>query len=307
MANSDLPPSSIEIDPLEAQVLYAGNLADDDFLWIVRCSAKEYHRLIETPVAWVAALAGLPGWRYFGSDQPAPAAVLSKSFAMVVQEAKVPDPDGWLLVQGISETNELTVYASREAALRSVLAQPAGVAEGLGITTNVADGISGETLLSASDDPFGPFWDEVASDPNNPPTLKKKFPVTIVQPLGRFYTHFEITSPGETPAEQAARNASFLLAAVTDPDGYAKMLSSLDQVTLYAQDRGVVEGKPIEILPAPGITVVYAAADTPGTTVDETTSTTCNMATGQTDPPTAPTTGTPDGTTVKVYKATSTP
>lgn len=315
MANSDPSPLPLEIDPQQAQVLFAGNLADDDFLWIVRCSAREYHRLIESPVAWVAALAALPGWQLYGSDHPAPVPVLAREFSMVVREATTPDPDGWLLVQGISHTNELSVFASREAAIRSFLAQAAVaplVAEGLGITPDIAEGVSGPALLEASDDPFGPFWDAVAKDPDNPPTFKKRYPVTIVRSLGRFYGHFEITEPGESPVERAARNASFLLAVATDPNGYARMLTSLDQVTLYARPEEVVEGSPIAIFPpAHGATVVYAAVDETGiTTGEDDQNTSCSMTFGETTPlpppppapPTDPTSGTPDGTVIKFYR-----
>lgn len=292
-SQDDTPSTSIRIAPDQVQVLYAGNLADDDFLWIVRCSADEYVRLIQSPVAWVAALAELPGWRFAGSDQPAPPAVLLRDFTMVVREGSTRDPDGWVLVQGIGETNQLTVTASREAAVRAAelaLGQPSG-------------------------DPLQAFWNEISADPSNPPTLRKPYAVTIVRRLGRYYGHFEILSGAERLSIGALRTAAYLLGASVDREGHAKMLSGLDQTTLYADGGEVLPGTRIEIRPAgPGSSIVYASAgDTGEGTLVEETDAVCGVSDGETDPPPPPptgpvdpvpdpTSGTPGTTTVKLYR-----
>lgn len=223
-------PSLASSDPApEIEVILAGNLAADDLMWIVRCSARELQRFFLAPAAWVAALATLPDWEKAGVDGTVPAPVLIPDFALLVQTSDAKDPDGWLVVQGISRTNEVTVLASRDAAVQALHAMPK---------------VSGAVAGAA--DPFAPFWAEAAGD-------GKLLLVNVVRSLARAYAHYEILDPGETLPERAARMVAFLLAVALDPTGCAAMMSALVQRTLY------IDGAVRE----PGPAIAVAADGTP--------------------------------------------
>lgn len=255
MADSSSPPSgSIQVDPSQVELLFAGNIADDDLMWIIRCSVKEFRRMVQAPSKWVASLGGLPDWRYFDSDEPAPAPILTDDFVMAVREPKRSDPDGWVTVQGISLTNAITIltpYSPADSAVRTALG------------------------------PYDAFWDAVAADPASPPTYKKPFAVNVVVANSTWYGHFELMSPGQTQAERAARTATFLLATVEDAAGYAAMLNSLVQTTLFIDGATVTPGSSIVVNPSAvgNVSPVYSSI---GDDVDVL----CNLLDGPYDQPT---------------------
>ncbi len=219
---ADLPAAAPQIE-----VLFAGDLAADDPLWVVRCSVEALHAMFVNPVAWVAALIDLPGWLILGTGDKAPVPVLTNDFAMVAERTETTDPDGWVLVQGISGTNVLTLVASRNAAIQSAQLDVGG----------------------GGDDPFAAFWKAVGSDPSNQPSGRKPYPVVVLEDQARWYGHFEIRDPVTTPAELARRIASFLLASLYDPAGYAAMLSGLDQKTVHVRKGSTAGNDPITIAP----------------------------------------------------------
>lgn len=273
--------------PLDIEVLFAGNLADDDLMWIVRCSTARLHGFVQAPVAWVASLAALPGWRYFGSDSPAPAATLLPDFAMRVESA-APDPDGWVTLQGISETNAVTLVGSLDAALRSALGLDRvgpEAARRLGTSVPSLLALTPERLGAEAGAVLDAFWDDVAADPKDP-ALKRPFPVNVVTSLDRFYGHFEICDARETWPQRAVRIASFLLASSSDPKGYAAMLAGLAQRTLYVGSGSAREGAAIAIAPPTGpVSVSYAslsadAPEDPNTTGDDEPTTACGIVDG---------------------------
>ena len=224
--------------PAPIQVLFAGDIADDDRLWVVRCSLAELRLLFLNPVVWVTALGSLPDWRPLGGGT-LPAPVLTPDFAVVAQRTDAVDPDGAVLVQGIAGTNALTVVADRQVAILAA-----------SVTGAVADAAN----------PFGPFWAAVASDPRNLPSGKKRFPLVVLEDRGRWYGHFEIRDAASTPDALANRVAGFLLASLYDPTGYATMLSGLDQTAVHLRGNAPVPGGPIAIAgPAtPPTTSLYA-------------------------------------------------
>ena len=220
------PASSIE-------VLLAGNIADDDMMWVVRCPADELTSLVLAPVEWVAALGALPGWLFHDTGERAPAPTLTLDFAMSVSLAETPDPQARIVVQGISGTNALSVALS-----------PTGAA-------------------------FGAFWDDLGRDPGNPPSMRKALPINVVAPISTLYGHFEILDRTETRERRAERTATFLLAAVLDPAGYSAMLGGLDQTvtTVGAAATGAEgEGASPSAIPFPPAAprVLYANVENGG-------------------------------------------
>jgi hypothetical protein len=254
MSNDNPLPSGgpIAVDPSQAQVLLASNIAADDLLWVVRTSVEELHKLFQAPVEWVASLASLPGWVDAVTREPVPAAVLTADFGMSLESSDRLDPDGWAVVQGIGGTNQLTVVASRASAIRSLLATDKvaeAVAKTLGRSLPEAKSLSDAELLRAGWDPFGPFWDLVSRSSGDP-TQKKTLIVDIILDISRFYAHFEILDRGETLEERAKRTCSFLFASVFDPKGEAEMYNGLDQETLEVKGDQGAEGARMIVLPA---------------------------------------------------------
>ncbi len=297
-------------DPDQVQVLLASNIADDDQLWVVRCSVKELHSLLLYPVSWVASLATLPDWVDAGTGLPAATPILTPDFGLMVETTEQEDPDGWVAIQGISGTNCLKVIATKASAIRSALLTE-NVAEAtatqLGHTVASALELSDEDLLRAAPDPFAAFWADVASDPANPPTYKKKLLVEILLPLSRFFGHFEVMSPTETAPQRASRAATFLLTSIFDQSGYTTMLNGLDAETLYVKGPMGEKGDPI-VLSAGKTTIgFYANIDskTGASLTDGDPPNDCLAIDGPYIPPTtnppAPAVGTVDGGMLKRY------
>ena len=261
----------------EIEVLFAGNIADDDMMWVVRCSVAELARLALAPVEWVRALGGLPSWSAVGGKS---APTLSRDFVLVAQPTDTSDPDDWVTVQGISGTNQLSVVSSRASA---VLA-----------TSAVAPPPPGGK-------PFDAFWELVSSDPSNPPTLKKALPLNSILANSRLYLHFEILDLADTPDQRAERTVAFLLATILDPEGYAKMLNGLDQKPIVVEGGTVKPGKKIRLLPAALPSAVYANVEgaAPGSATPEADTLICNMADGPLNYVEG--TGTAAGTVIKRY------
>jgi len=271
MANGQPPIDTTQVslaataDPSQVQVLLASNIADDDQLWVVRCSVEELHRLLLYPVQWVASLADLPNWIDAGTGQEAAIPILTPDFGLMVEMTDQQDPDGWVAIQGISGTNCLKVIATKASAVRSALLTQS-VAEAtaalLGHTVGSALALNDADLLNAAPDPFAPFWNDVALDPVNPPTYKKKLLVEILLPLSRFFAHFEVMNPTETSRQRAARAATFLLASIFDPSGYVSMLNGLDAETLYVKGPEGEKGPAITLSPGRSTIGFYANIDT---------------------------------------------
>ena len=297
--------NAFEIDASQVEILMTGFIADDDLMWVVRCSVKELQRMFLSPTEWVAALGKHPRWQEAGTDRVVPAPVLTRDFVMLVQETKAVEADGWVTIQGIGGTNAITVIASRASGLRSVLSMDkiaATTAERLGTDAKSLAVLSDADLIALSTSPYAAFWDEVAYDASNAPSYKKPFPVNVVLSNASFYGHFEILNPNDTPADRAARSATFALACALDPEGYAAMLGSLDQRTTYVDGGTVTLGDAIDILPPTNPTVVYGNVEDGGT--GQSTTTVCSLIAGPYEPPTQQGetgTGTLDGILIKRY------
>ncbi|GEM_PF-5805649 len=265
MANdTPLPPGGpIAVDPTQAQILLASNIAADDLLWVVRASIEEVHKLFQAPVEWVSSLAFLPGWIDAVTRERAPDPVLTADFGLSLESSDREDIDGWVVIQGIGGTNQLTVVASRAGAIRSLLATDKvaeSVAKTLGLSVVEARTLSDEELLRAGTKPFDPFWDLV-SRYGEDVSRKKTLIVDVVLAISRFYAHFEILDRDETPEERASRTCSFLFASVFDPEGEAEMYNGLDQETLLVKDDQGEKGTRMVVLPAVDLQGFYASIE----------------------------------------------
>lgn len=223
MPNDESTPTDA---PSPIEVLFADDLADDDHVWVVRCTVDELHRMFENPVAWVAGLADLDGWTKLGTSDKASAPLLTPDFAMVAERTEAEDPLNRVLVQGISGSNALTIVAAKGAAT-----------------------LSAQRATGDLDDPLAAFWKAVESDPDNQPSGKKPYPVLVLESLGRWYGHFEVRDPVMEPAPLAVRTATFLLATLFDPEGYAAMLNRLDQKPIRVKCGAPAGNDPIAIVP----------------------------------------------------------
>lgn len=281
------------VDPTQVEVLYAGNIADDDLMWIVRCSVSEFQNLILSPQDWVTALGKLPNWN-------APEPILARNFAMTVGESTVDDPDGWVTIQGISETNALTLFAPKGSAARSALLTPAfseSVAKSLGVSVDAAQSMTARDIRAADADPLESFWESLALDNSTVPPQPKQLPVNVVTAMSRFYAHFEILDESEPQPDRAARIATCLLACSEDPAGFSKMLGTLSQSTQYITDGSVKAGAPITFA-----TPLTTPSEPVYASMGETIEITCMIVQGPYQPPTGEGgTGTPDGTIIKRY------
>lgn len=288
MANGEPPIDTPQVsdtrtvDPKQVQVLLASNIADDDLLWVVRCSVSELHQLLLTPVTWVTSLGLLPDWVDAGTGKAAPTPVLTADFGLMVESTDVEDPDGWVAVQGISKTNCLKVIATKASGIRSAL-----LMDKVGEATAKALGLSVQNAMAMSDhqlaelpDPYAAFWADVSEDPVNPPTFKKKLLVEILIPLSRFFAHFEVMNPTETAKQRAARAATFLLGSVFDPDGEVEMLNGLDQETLYVKGPSGEKGEPIKLAAGKRSTIGFYA------NIDRLTNSSSSCGDDPEDPPT---------------------
>ena len=315
MANDNPFPSDglIAVDPAQAQVLLASNIASDDLLWVVRASMGELHKLFQAPVEWVASLSSLPGWIDVVTRKPAPAPILTKDFGMSLESSYREDVDGWAVVQGIGGTNQLTVVASRAGAIRSLIETDKvaeAVAKTLGLSVSEARKLSDEELLRAGTKPFGPFWDLVSSYDGDT-SRKKTLIVDVILDVSRFYAHFEILDRDETPEERAQRTCSFLFASVFDPEGEAEMYNGLDQEIIEVKGNQGDKKARMVVLPATDPQGFYAnieseKADSEATDGNLNAMCLCFSFNGVYYPPSAPSgggTGTPENGMLKRWGA----
>jgi hypothetical protein len=103
---------------------YAGNLATDDFLWIVEGSTHHLIDLIKRPRAWVRGLGSIPHWPKTQHCRPFPKPKLKKHFTMrfgqFKQEPTKENPAP-ILIQGISGTGMITAFATERATAKMAL------------------------------------------------------------------------------------------------------------------------------------------------------------------------------------------
>jgi hypothetical protein len=270
--NSSLAYKESKPDPASVHILYAGNLADDDFMWIVECTIEEFQKMLNSPTAWVQQLSTLPDWHLAGSNTPAPPPVLLKNFTMRIQQREKDSPSDLITIQGISNTGIVSVRASHASAVLGV--------------ENLKSFRERDTYASVEDDrpaseatAFSTYWDDLAYDASTA-SHKKLYAVNVDTTDLRYYGHFEITLPGQgTTASRLAAASAFILAFGSDPQGFTNMLNTLEQTTTYITSYGVRAGVPIRMVASSGYTpqILY-------TSLDDTTYATCMMLDGTYNP-----------------------
>lgn len=269
--NSSLAYQESKPDPASVHILYAGNLADDDFMWIVECTIEEFQKMLNSPVAWVQQLSTLPDWHMQGSSTPAPPPVLLKNFTMRIQQREKDSPSDLITIQGISNTGIVSVRASHASAVMGV--------------ENLKSFRDRDTYASVGETPptgtttFSSYWADLAYDASTP-SQKKLYAVNVDTTDLRYYGHFEITLPGQgTTASRLAAATAFILALGSDPLGFAEMLNTLDQTTTYISSYGVKTGAPIRMVTSAGYApqILY-------TSLDDATYAICSMIDGAYNP-----------------------
>ncbi len=255
--------SSTTPDPASVHVLYAGNLADDDFMWIVECTIEEFQKMLGAPVAWVKNLSTLPDWHMVGRSDPAPPPVLLDHFTMRIQQREKDAPTDLITIQGISYTGIISVRASYASAVVGV--QNLGTFADRDIFASVESDLPDQASNPpSSSSPFSSFWNDMAYDASNGPTYKKKYAVNVDTTDARYYGHFEVCPLGTSTASQRlAQAAAFILALGSDPQGCATMLNSLDQTAIYVSQYGAAAGSPIKMAVSPTYTpqILYTSLD----------------------------------------------
>ena len=205
MAHDQIQKSSVNYnskpDPASVHILYAGNLADDDFMWIVECTIEEFQKMLTAPTDWVNQLSTLPDWHMAGSSIAPPPPVLLKNFTMRIQQREKDAPSDLITIQGISNTGIISVRASHASAVMGV--------ENLKSFRELDTYASvGDDAPSSTTSAFTTYWSQIAYDASTA-SQKKLFAVNVDTTDLRYYGHFEITLPGEgTTASRLAAIAS---------------------------------------------------------------------------------------------------
>ena len=254
---SNITNAVAKADPSQTTVVFSGNLADDDRLWAVRCSVSELRNMLIAPNAWVASLAALPTW-----DPKVPAPTLADDYAVMTQRTDDVQTDGWVMVQGISGTNAITVVASRASALLAAALEVGQVPD----------------ILAA-------FWAAVGIDAGT--GRKKAYKVELVASLRRWFGHLEVANSVGTIESVATRASAYLLVSLYDTVGHAALLSELEQEISGASSEGSlpthIRFVPATLTPTSTVYVSHreASAEDPGPTPPPTF---CSFDTGPYDP-----------------------
>lgn len=102
-------------DQSSVKVLYADQIAPDDFMWSVSCTTTDLADFLLMPQNWVRCLANLPDWK-----APGKVPVLLNPYNITLSEQVLSEDHGGVLIDGISETAIVRVVVTEQSGLNAV-------------------------------------------------------------------------------------------------------------------------------------------------------------------------------------------
>jgi len=299
------------------EILFSGDLAEDDQMWIASCDPDELGKFIDDPKGWVAKLYHLADW----TDRGNVPSILDAFNVQITSDEPGPNHKGRFIMQGITKTGMITIQISADAAA-STVASVEGLKEFA--AARPPNQASSSWPPSDRSKTFGHFWaflhhkrrEHIASlaaaGRSNPSATHME--VNVDHENSRFYAHHRIW-PTPHNVDRPTAVKAFLCAYSHDTDGYVDYLDGWDQAARVITQNGVTPVPAGKHLPFKHRATVSTgmkdgAATTSSSTIRFTYSATaddsdeaCDVVTGGTTPGETTTDPTlnPDTGTVKDY------
>jgi hypothetical protein len=236
-------------DQSSVKVLYADQLAPDDFMWSVSCTTTDLADFLLEPQNWVRCLAQLPDWK-----APGKVPILLNPFNITLSERVLQEDDGSVLIEGISETAIVRVVLTEQSGLNAARVLTHVGSESWSLHPKV------KSLRKALNTPVEPTWmieywemvtDVLAADGVHPDLIRDMDNLTWFGHLRVFDERWS-----EIPGFRSEWLTAFLVMRLIDPAGYIRTLNALGPI--LQDDTQVAAGEEsVVIVGSPNIMFSY--------------------------------------------------
>lgn len=235
-------------DQSSVKVLYAANLAPDDFMWSVSCTTSDLADFLMMPQNWVQCLANLPDWK-----APGQVPVLLNPYNITLSDRVLKEDHGGVLIEGISETAIVRVVVTEQSGLNAARALTHVGSEEWSLHPKV------KSLRKALNTPAESKWmieywnlvtDVLEKDQSRP---------DLIQDLENqtWFGHVRIYDANwdHIPGFRTEWLSAFLVMRLIDPTGYIRTLNTLGPIV--RDDSGTATEEEIVFAASPNIVFSY--------------------------------------------------
>jgi hypothetical protein len=236
-------------DQSSVKVLYADQIAPDDFMWSVSCTTTDLADFLLMPQNWVRCLANLPDWK-----APGCVPVLLNPYNITLSERVLEEDLGSVLIEGISETAIVRVVLTEQSGFNAVRSLTHVGSESWSLHPKV------KSLRKALSTPTEAdwmieYWDLVTYvlelDQSRPDLIRDMENLT-------WFGHLRIYDAqwGDIPAFRSEWLTAFLVMRLIDPTGYIRTLNALGPI-LRGDTQGLKEEEEIVFVTHPNVVFSY--------------------------------------------------
>lgn len=236
-------------DQSSVKVLYANNLAPDDFMWSVSCTTSDLADFLLEPQNWVRCLANLPDWK-----APGQVPVLLNPFNITLSDRILNEDHGGVLIEGISETAIVRVVVTEQSGLNAVRTLTHVGSESWSLHPKVKN-LRKAINTPAESNWMKEYWDVVAyvleMDDSHPDLIRDMENQTWFGHVRIFDAKWD-----DVPGFRTEWLTAFLVMRLIDPQGYVRTLNALGPI-LRDSFGAAMNDEEIEFVANPNITFSY--------------------------------------------------
>lgn len=236
-------------DQSSVKVLYADQLAPDDFMWSVSCTTTDLADFLLTPQNWVRCLANLPDWK-----APGNVPVLLNPFNITLSDRILDEDHGSVLIEGISETAIVRVVVTEKSGFNAVRTLTHVGSQEWSIHPKV-NNLRKALSAPAEGNWMTEYWDLVTYvlelDQSRPDLIRDMENLTWFGHLRIFDAQWS-----EVPGFRTEWLTAFLVMRLIDPAGYIRTLNALGPI-LRDDTSGVKGEEEIVFVTTPNIVFSY--------------------------------------------------
>lgn len=236
-------------DQSSVKVLYAANLAPDDFMWSVSCTTTDLADFLLMPQNWVQCLANLPDWK-----APGQVPVLLNPYNITLSERVLNEDHGGVLIEGISETAIVRVVVTEQSGLNAVRTLTHVGSDEWSLHPKVKS-LRKALVTPAESNWMVEYWDLVTEvlelDHSRPDLIRDMENFT-------WFGHVRIYDAkwDDIPGFRTEWLTAFLVMRLIDPQGYVRTLNALGPI-LRDDNGSAVADEQIEFVANPNIAFSY--------------------------------------------------
>lgn len=235
-------------DQSSVKVLYAANLAPDDFMWSVSCTTDDLADFLMMPQNWVQCLANLPDWK-----APGQVPVLLNPYNITLSERELNEDHGGVLIEGISETAIVRVVVTEQSGLNAVRTLTHVGRDEWSLHPKVKS-LRKALATAAESNWMIEYWDLVTyvleKDQSRPDLIRDLENLT-------WFGHLRIYDAkwDSIPDFRTEWLTAFLVMRLIDPQGYVRTLNTLGPI--LRDDSGAATEEEIDFVAGPNIVFSY--------------------------------------------------